>query len=263
MKTVTSLRWLLLLCLLTVCECNVQEVTELEGQNVTLPCKYNIKEHGQLPVCWGKGHLPNSGCSDLLIATDGTKVIKGSRKSDRFQLLGDVRSGDVSLTIKNVTNTDSGPYGCRVEIPGWFNDKKHHIKLTVEKAPEPITSTASDHVTFTEHTPSNQTQGHMNSTESADILISHPSQTEEIKTSSFGPGVLAFIVLSLVLVSAAGVIFIGRRVKRHNKTLHTIPLSAGSEQFTSSGSSMGLHNRQPALENIYQIDENNDYEFCL
>ncbi|TMS17207.1 Down syndrome cell adhesion molecule-like protein [Larimichthys crocea] len=49
--------------------------------------------------------------------------------------MGNLGGGDVSLTIRQVEKTDSGMYGCRVEIPGWFNDHKHQVTLTVEAAP--------------------------------------------------------------------------------------------------------------------------------
>ena len=58
---------------------------------------------------------------------------KVSLVSSRYQLLGDLRKGDVSLTILNVSEMDSGRYGCRVEIAGWFNDLKQHFKLRVQK----------------------------------------------------------------------------------------------------------------------------------
>ncbi|KAJ8405537.1 hypothetical protein AAFF_G00320100 [Aldrovandia affinis] len=41
--------------------------------------------------------------------------------------------GDVSLTIINVTENDSGIYGCRVEIPGLFNDLKQIFNLIIRK----------------------------------------------------------------------------------------------------------------------------------
>lgn len=53
------------------------------------------------------------------------------RQSRRYLLMGNLAWGDVSLTIRQVEESDSGIYGCRVEIPGWFNDHKHEQKLTV------------------------------------------------------------------------------------------------------------------------------------
>ncbi|XP_071361902.1 T-cell immunoglobulin and mucin domain-containing protein 4-like [Trachinotus anak] len=104
------------------------------GESVTLPCTYDVKHHGRLSVCWNRGDLPISGCNNQIISTDGP-----SRVSSRYQLLGRVEDGDVSMTIVNLTETDAGRYGCREEIPGPFNDDKHHIDLSVEPAPSTTT----------------------------------------------------------------------------------------------------------------------------
>ena len=52
-------------------------------------------------MCWGRGELPRSGCNKMLIATDGATVIKDSQVSSKYQLLGDLEKGDVSMTILN------------------------------------------------------------------------------------------------------------------------------------------------------------------
>ena len=100
------------------------------GRDVTLTCQYDSVYYGTLAVCWGKGQIPNSGCGDELIRSDGAVVT--SRASERYVLRGDLRAGDVSLTIRQLEEADAGTYGCRVDIPGWFNDHKHHATLTVE-----------------------------------------------------------------------------------------------------------------------------------
>ncbi|XP_020564298.1 T-cell immunoglobulin and mucin domain-containing protein 4-like isoform X2 [Oryzias latipes] len=132
----------LLLVLLTVSECE-KNVTGRTGQSITLPCKYDIKINGPTEVCWGRGPLPSSGCTNQLLATDGHKVIKESRASSRYQLQGRLDEGDVSLTIMNVTEEDTGLYGCKVEIVGWFNDEKHPVHLTVNRAPRLISTPSS------------------------------------------------------------------------------------------------------------------------
>lgn len=99
------------------------------GTDVTLRCNYDATFYGRLSVCWGRGVIPNSGCANELIKTDGSSVT--SRLSERYTLLGNLGEGDVSLTIRQVQESDSGTYGCRVDIPGWFNDHKHQMTLTV------------------------------------------------------------------------------------------------------------------------------------
>lgn len=111
------------------------------GADVTLTCNYDAQYYGALSACWGRGAIPNSGCANEVIKSDGTSVT--SRLSERYLLMGRLAQGDVSLTIRRVEEKDSGMYGCRVEIPGWFNDHKHQINLSVlagegaknEKAP--------------------------------------------------------------------------------------------------------------------------------
>ncbi|KAM6999911.1 cell adhesion molecule DSCAM-like [Tautogolabrus adspersus] len=62
-----------------------------------------------------------------------------SRLSERYLFMGNLEEGDVSLTIRQVEESDSGIYGCRVDVPGWFNDHKHQQTLTVVAArPNPL-----------------------------------------------------------------------------------------------------------------------------
>jgi len=112
----------------SVAECDVIVVGRA-GQNATLPCHYDRKHHGALSFCWGRGQIPSSGYSnDRLISSDGTTW---TPVSSRYQLLGRLDQGDVSMTILNLREEDAGQYGCRVEISGWFNDQKEQLTLTV------------------------------------------------------------------------------------------------------------------------------------
>ena len=105
-------------------------VTVTAGQNVTLPCSYDAAYYGRLEVCWGRGPIPFSyGCNDEVLKADSTSVV--SRQSERYQLMGDLNRGDVSLTIQQVQLSESGIFGCRVKIPGWFNDHKQETTLRV------------------------------------------------------------------------------------------------------------------------------------
>ncbi|XP_030601996.1 hepatitis A virus cellular receptor 1 homolog [Archocentrus centrarchus] len=147
----------LLLALLTASECDSTKVKGQTGQNVTLSCKYDRKYYGALDVCWERGEIPRSHCYNQLISFDGNTV--KTRASSRYELLGRLEDGDVSLTILNLTEGDAGRYGCRVEIRGWFNDEKHHFDLTVVTAPQIHTSAASHTETPSEPTAAAQTGG--------------------------------------------------------------------------------------------------------
>uniref|UniRef100_A0A3P9KR28 Ig-like domain-containing protein n=1 Tax=Oryzias latipes TaxID=8090 RepID=A0A3P9KR28_ORYLA len=111
------------------------------GTNVVLTCTYDAKYYGPLSVCWGRGAIPNSGCGNQVIKADGTSVV--SRLSERYVLRGNLGQGDVSLTILQAVEADSGIYGCRVDIPGWFNDQKQEVTLTVKPVPETTTTVSS------------------------------------------------------------------------------------------------------------------------
>lgn len=122
----------------------VQSITVvgLVGQTVTLSCKYNTNTHHITSTCWGRGKVPWSRCADPLLSTnDGGRVTY--RESERYQLHGRVKEGDVSLSIQNVEENDSGIYGCRVELPGWFNDLKINIRLTIIKGKTHVGAFAS------------------------------------------------------------------------------------------------------------------------
>ncbi|XP_042370574.1 hepatitis A virus cellular receptor 1 homolog [Plectropomus leopardus] len=184
------MRFALLLALLTGCVCvsavgvgDGSTVVGRRGEDVTLSCKYDIKYNGPLHVCWGRGQIPNSGCSEQLLYADGYKVTKGSRASRRYQLLGRLDEGDVSLTILNVSEQDAGRYGCRVMIKGILNDLKYHLDLVVEEAPQTSTATTSHRETSTEHT-TNHTTGHMTSTDRL-LTSSSSSITAEVRQTHF------------------------------------------------------------------------------
>ncbi|ELV12305.1 Hepatitis A virus cellular receptor 1 like protein [Tupaia chinensis] len=102
------------------------------GQPVTLPCTYSAAREGVTSMCWGRGACPSFRCANELIYTDGTHVTY--QQIRRYKLLGDLSSGDVSLTIEHASESDSGLYCCRIEIPGWFNDIKITLKLDIEPA---------------------------------------------------------------------------------------------------------------------------------
>ncbi|XP_058234556.1 T-cell immunoglobulin and mucin domain-containing protein 4-like isoform X2 [Hemibagrus wyckioides] len=140
---------LVLLLSLTVYRCTATTIYGFEGQDVTLPCKYDSGYHGVCDVCWMKGSIPRNGCGDQIIyATEKGVVI---RSSVRYQLYGNLRRGDATLTIHNARKSDSGKYGCRVHVPGWFNDKKFEVNLAIREA-KPQTSTRR-YVTTTTHIP--------------------------------------------------------------------------------------------------------------
>ncbi|KAF6729398.1 Hepatitis A virus cellular receptor 1-like protein [Oryzias melastigma] len=239
----------LLLVLLTVSECVA--VTGQTGQNITLTCKYDIKTNGPTEVCWGRGPVPTSGCSDQILATDGYKVKEYTRVSSRYQLKGRLNEGDVSLTIMNATEEDAGVYGCRVEIYGMFNDEKHHVNLTVKRAPRltntpssDTTSSSSDSPQTTAVTP---TAGHMTSTNST-LIATSPITAPAKEVAML---VLASVVFLLLVLVTAGVLIMMNRRWKNQKVLSPPP-------------KMQMQSPTRVEENIYQMDAkvDGDYEMC-
>ncbi|NWV43011.1 HAVR1 protein, partial [Grantiella picta] len=118
------------------------------GQDVTVPCYYSIWSRKDITsMCWGRESCPTSKCSQPIIWTNGWRVTE--QHSSRYQLKGDLQKGDVSLTIVNAREADSGTYCCRVEIPGWFNDQLSNHKVVIKKA---RITTASPHTHTSEQT---------------------------------------------------------------------------------------------------------------
>ncbi|NWI97293.1 HAVR1 protein, partial [Pitta sordida] len=118
------------------------------GQNITVPCFYQVQGSQDITsMCWGRDSCPSSKCYRPIIWTDGWRVTE--QHSSRYLLLGNLRKGDVSLTILNAEEADSGTYCCRVEIHGWFNDQRTNHKVLITKA---RTSTARPHTYTSEQT---------------------------------------------------------------------------------------------------------------
>ncbi|NWS65529.1 HAVR1 protein, partial [Crotophaga sulcirostris] len=118
------------------------------GQNITVPCFYSVKRTEDITsMCWGRDRCPVSKCYRTIIWTDGWKVTE--QHSSRYLLKGNLQMGDVSLTIVNAEEADSGIYCCRVEIAGLFNDQTSNHQVVIEKA---RISTASPHTYTSEQT---------------------------------------------------------------------------------------------------------------
>ncbi|KAM9373289.1 hepatitis A virus cellular receptor 2-like [Phaethornis superciliosus] len=133
MSSYFSMNWILLL-LFTGPTVLGSFVKGKVGQNITVPCSYSVKVKQDITsMCWGRGSCPISKCDRTIIWTDGWKVTE--QYYSRYMLKGDLLRGDVSLTIVNAQEADSGMYCCRVEILGWFNDQTSNHKVVIEKAP--------------------------------------------------------------------------------------------------------------------------------
>uniref|UniRef100_A0A8C7QK43 T cell immunoglobulin and mucin domain containing 4 n=2 Tax=Oncorhynchus mykiss TaxID=8022 RepID=A0A8C7QK43_ONCMY len=142
------LRWILVLLTVSA-RCSVSAFKVMEGATATLSCQYSVGRLGLSGVCWGR-ECGTFWCNNILVQTDEHGVI--SKVSDRYRMTGDVLAGEMDLVILDVKQTDSGPYCCRVDIDGIFNDKKVIQNLRVMKAaPVTIMSTTTEANPATDH----------------------------------------------------------------------------------------------------------------
>ncbi|XP_038651376.1 hepatitis A virus cellular receptor 1 homolog isoform X3 [Scyliorhinus canicula] len=190
------------------------EVRGFLGQSVTLPCNYFVRVNGEYEMCWGRGKCPILGCSETLFTTNGKAVT--STTSPKYHLDGKIEEGDVSLTVDNLGEEDSGWYCCRVEIPGLFNDQKKDLNLLVLE--EFLNSTF---------------------TTSSDETSTFSQPIDETSTT-----ILAWSGVSLaILIIVAGIaaFILKEKLKKVTK--------GGSEKMA-----IGMHIHQAVEENVYNIE---------
>ncbi|XP_036444980.1 hepatitis A virus cellular receptor 1 [Colossoma macropomum] len=249
----------LLLCLI-VCSCGDITITGFYGQDVTLPCKYDSKYHGKCEICWLKGDIPASGCGAEILTTNGDEVNR--RTSTRYTLKGDIQSGDVSLTIVNATKHDSGKYGCRVHVPGWFNDEKYVVILLLSEAPTPKPTTPVN--SLLSSTTEISTEGPWLSifTREANFTnTSLPVHNKNVIDSTYDmlPGIVVSVLLLLFLGPLA-VYFMWKQKRKSRGTLDIAYNLHPSVVYGNLNSTVGILNRETAVENVYQLDTENEYE---
>uniref|UniRef100_A0A8C2N2Z2 Hepatitis A virus cellular receptor 1 n=1 Tax=Cricetulus griseus TaxID=10029 RepID=A0A8C2N2Z2_CRIGR len=250
-------------------------VKAVPGDPVTLPCTYSTFR-GVYNICWGRGQCPSFNCVNTLIWTNGNSVVY--QRSSRYQLKGNISGGNVSLTIENVIQSDSGLYCCRVEVPGWFNDLK--VTFSLEVKPEiptslPTTTTTVKPTTMSTrptHVPTSPTVSTSTSTTPAQTQTHTPdcndtvtssdnswnNYTESIPsgkqqkkmTKSFYIGIsIAALLLSLLVCIVAIISYILMKKKSGSLSLVAFRISkVGSLGNTADGQSR-------AEDNVYIIED--------
>uniref|UniRef100_A0A8C1I579 Hepatitis A virus cellular receptor 1 n=1 Tax=Cyprinus carpio carpio TaxID=630221 RepID=A0A8C1I579_CYPCA len=208
------------LCYLSISKCSDVIVQSFEGERVILPCKYDSKYHGKCHICWVKGDIPNMGCGNEIIASDGDKVVR--KISSRYQLAGEVQHGDVSLTISNIKKTDSGKYGCRIHVPGLFNDEMYYVHLIVNDVETNTTQESSSFASKT-NLPESSTFGLWLSNTTYETLFDHrESPSKEKKDSVNTSAVIVPVILLLLALIVLAVILI---LKQRKKTRAAVDIN--------------------------------------
>ncbi|XP_075888190.1 T-cell immunoglobulin and mucin domain-containing protein 4 [Nelusetta ayraudi] len=227
----------------------------VEGAVASLSCQYSVKRYGLSRVCWGRG-CGTFWCSNILVQTDEHGII--SKVSDRYRLTGDILDGEMDLDILSVRRTDSGPYCCRVDIDGVFNDKKVIMNLRVVKAPVIVSPPTTAAVTVTTLSTStvnwrfllsskldllkkNSSSPHSSLTAMEDSL---PSLSLQINVPVLS------LALTVVLMVAALSLFLAFKRGPYGQALKSRCLSSREPRHIIYEIQM----RRPVQENVYTLD---------
>ncbi|XP_017279612.2 T-cell immunoglobulin and mucin domain-containing protein 4-like isoform X2 [Kryptolebias marmoratus] len=186
-----------LLILIQASSCTIR-VTGRIGQNVTLPCMYDAQTEGGNSFCWGHEQVPLFKCSNLVLSSKNGNVV--FRKSPKYQLLGRVAEGDFSLTVLDAQRSDAGVYGCRVEVPGLFNDQKVNTELIIEEAPVEQPVTTSDATTKEILTPAPNDREVRESTMEKSVTDKEISETFQGVGNIGRMAVIFFLTIIIILV---------------------------------------------------------------
>nr|XP_023680007.1 T-cell immunoglobulin and mucin domain-containing protein 4-like [Paramormyrops kingsleyae] len=232
-------------------------ITGFAGDNVTLPCSYDTRKYGRVAVCWERGEIAVFTCNDEIIATDGFKVTR--RTSPRYQLIGDLNQGDVSLTIISAEMGDSGIYGCRVKIPGWFNDLKNQVTLTIKNIHK-ITASPSGTASPETQTAISLTPGHESSYSTGSSTANTPQGSGHADRSFLVIAVVILLLLLLVLVT--GLWLRKRQRQREARTLAAVEHQADvSVHYGNIDAHIGSHPSGTTIENVYELRDFGDCEY--
>ncbi|XP_071390846.1 hepatitis A virus cellular receptor 1 homolog [Centroberyx affinis] len=249
--------WTTIVFLLSACRLLlVSSFKVTEGGTATLSCQYSVKRFGLSRVCWGRG-CGTFWCSNILVQTDENGVI--SKVADRYRFTGDVLDGQMDLAILNVRRTDSGPYCCRVDIDGIFNDKKVVMNLRVVKAPvttpPPTTTTPAPVTEF----PTSTADWRTFLSSQLDLLRRNSTllQSETIMVEDSLPTLslqinvpVLSLSLSLLLLLAGALIFLAFKRGIHRRALKTGCFSSKEPPHII----YEIRMRRPVQENIYTLD---------
>ena len=96
------------------------------GHPVTLPCTYSIYT-GISYMSWDLGECRYFNNYRTLVRANAYQVTY--QRSSRYQLKGRISEGNVSLTIENAVQSDSGLYCCLTKIPGSFRSVTYSLDV--------------------------------------------------------------------------------------------------------------------------------------
>ncbi|XP_054654759.1 hepatitis A virus cellular receptor 1 homolog [Dunckerocampus dactyliophorus] len=131
------------------------------GENVTLPCGFLPEQAPDIRlVCWGRGVSEfHNYCTDEMFRSNGYVIFK--RPSGRYHFSGNISEGDVTVTIMDVNEDDSGDYFCLKRGRALYQLSKWPVKIegppreavapsSIQTAPTPIMATTPSTANETE-----------------------------------------------------------------------------------------------------------------
>uniref|UniRef100_A0A8C6T2Z8 T cell immunoglobulin and mucin domain containing 4 n=1 Tax=Neogobius melanostomus TaxID=47308 RepID=A0A8C6T2Z8_9GOBI len=233
--------WLACVCFWSA-GCSSYRVTE--GGVASLSCQYSVQRFGLSRVCWGRD-CGTFWCSNILVQADENGVI--SKVSDRYRLTGDVLDGEMDLDILDVRRSDGGPYCCRVDVNGIFNDKKTIMNLRVVRAPgtSPPTTTTTTTTIITTTTTTTTTEGSLEETTPTGEQIEEPVPSLSVQINV---PVLS-LSLSVLFIVAAVALFVALKRTYCGKGLKSGCFSDEPRHIIYE-----IRMRRPVQENIYTLD---------
>ncbi|XP_076836528.1 T-cell immunoglobulin and mucin domain-containing protein 4 isoform X2 [Brachyhypopomus gauderio] len=245
--SLSLLSWIFFLTL-SVAKSSVMAFRVTEGSTVILSCHYSVKQHGINHVCWGRD-CGTFWCNDIIVQTDEHGIV--SKVSDRYRLIGDVLSGQMDLGIQQIRRTDSGPYCCRIDIDGLFNDKKVTYTLKVMRAPTTTTLPTTEILQTQTDQPSQTESSDFDISRQNLTLLNSVAMSEEpvssIMLQIYVP-VLSLSLSLLLLLIGALILLTFKRVF-HIKMLDTGCFSKEPRHIIYE-----IRTRRPVEENIYTLD---------
>uniref|UniRef100_A0A8C3BER9 Ig-like domain-containing protein n=1 Tax=Cairina moschata TaxID=8855 RepID=A0A8C3BER9_CAIMO len=251
------LNWILL-TLLTGPAVSELLVTGEVGQNITVPCSYTVNEKsGTTSMCWGRGSCPSSKCSQPIVWTDGWKVTY--RSHSKYVLRGKLHEGNVSLTIINAKEADSGTYCCRVEIPGWFNDKLTNLQVVIKKAPGSASEASFTAETWpsvsASETPQTASGPYLSTSDYLEVTSSPQNESIPVHSQQHSEGAVyigAGVCVVFLVVLVLGLL-LGRRYLPNMKKMSNFASSVAFWKPKRAENQSALEVEIHAEENIYTI----------
>ncbi|XP_072256418.1 polymeric immunoglobulin receptor-like [Pyxicephalus adspersus] len=106
---------------------SAHRVTATVGENIVIPCTFPSSKNPS-NLCWGRGSCSALNCNSPIIKVEASKITW--RKSERYQMEGNLGEGDASLQVPDVTLDDSGTYCCRVKTLEY--DLQREIRVEIQ-----------------------------------------------------------------------------------------------------------------------------------